>query len=129
VWVSTGLFAIQFALSGVALFLGPPEVVSIIHHLGYPDYFRRLLGLAKLLGVAALVFPLPNATPREWAYAGCTFTCIAAAVSHAMSGDSTARVVSPLVSLSILAASYLLRHRLARAERGARSDQGAQVYG
>jgi hypothetical protein len=121
-WVSTGLFAILFAVSGVMFLLGPPEVVTGFRHLGYPDYFRLLLGFAKLLGVAALVFPLPNPVPREWAYAGFTFTCIAASVSHAMSGDPTARVMSPLLALALLSASYLLRRRVARDVRSATDD-------
>jgi hypothetical protein len=112
--ISTGIFVAIFAISGVLLVLGPQEVVTNIRHLGYPDYFRRLLGLAKLLGVAALVLPLPSPTPREWAYAGFTFTCIAAAVSHAMSGDPTSKVASPLVALALLITSYLLRRRVAR---------------
>jgi hypothetical protein len=122
-WVSTGTFAAIFAVSGALLFLGPQDVVTNIRHLGYPDYFRRLLGLAKLLGVASLVFPLPSPIPREWAYAGFTFTCIAAAVSHAMSGDPTAKVASPLVALALLVTSYVLRRRVARDRALGRGSQ------
>jgi hypothetical protein len=117
VWVSTGLFAAMFALSGALFVVGPPDVVANFRHLGYPDYFRQLLGVAKLLGVAALVLPLPAPGLREWAYAGFTFTCLAAAFSHAMSGDALGKVVPSLFALAILTTSYFLRRRVARDER------------
>ncbi len=119
IWVSTGIFGAQFAFSGVLLFLHPPEVMNVIHHLGYPDYFPRMLGLAKLVGVAALVWPLPSRLPREWAYAGFTFTCIAASLSHALSGDATGKVLAPLVSLTFLIMSYVLRRRVLRSDAAA----------
>lgn len=109
VWVSTGLFAAMFGFSGVMFIAGPPEVVTQLHHLGYPDYFRALLGVAKLLGVAALVFPLPSPTPREWAYAGLTFVCISAFASHLMSGDPAGKAAPPLFALALLLVSYFLR--------------------
>ena len=114
IWLSTALFAAMFTLSGLAFLAGPPEVVTNFHHLGYPDYFRQLLGIAKLLGVAALVLPMPTPTLREWAYAGLTFTCIAAASSHVMSGDSIAKAIPSLLALALLLTSYFLRLRVAR---------------
>jgi hypothetical protein len=116
VWVSTGIFAAQFFFSGVLLCVHPPEVMNVIHHLGYPDYFPRMLGLAKLLGIGALVWPLSSRLPREWAYAGFTFTCVAAFLSHALSGDAAGKVLAPLVSLALLVTSYVLRRRVARSD-------------
>jgi len=118
IWASTGLFSVWFAISGVLFLVGPAEVVTAFRHLGYPDYFRHLLGVAKLLGVAALVLPAPSPTLREWAYAGFAFTCIAAAASHAMSGDPAGKVLGPLLAMGVLMTSYVLRRRVAR-ERAA----------
>jgi hypothetical protein len=87
--------------------------VTIFRHLGYPDYFRQLLGVAKLLGVAALVAPMPNPTLREWAYAGFAFTCIGAAVSHVMSGDPIGKAIGSSLALALLLTSYFLRRRAA----------------
>jgi hypothetical protein len=115
IWLSTGFFALMFALSGVAFLAGPADVVTSFRQLGYPDYFRELLGVAKLLGVAALVGPVPSRTLREWAYAGFTFTCIAAAVSHVMTGDPAGKVMGPLFALALLLTSYFLRRRAALA--------------
>lgn len=110
--ITTGLFAAMFAFSGVMFIVGPAEVATSFRHLGYPDYFRQFLGVAKVLGVAALVFPPPSSVLREWAYAGFTFTCIGAATSHVMSGDPTAKAVGPLFALALLIASYFLRRRI-----------------
>jgi hypothetical protein len=117
IWVSTGLFSAMFALSGAMFIAGPAEVVANFRHLGFPDYFRELLGIAKLLGVAALLLPLPYPTLREWAYAGFTFVCISASVSHLLSGDPIGKVVPPLFALALLLTSYFLRRRTARTER------------
>jgi hypothetical protein len=113
IWLSTGLFSLMFALSGAAFLVGPAGVVTIFRHLGYPDYFRQLLGVAKLLGVAALALPMPNPTLREWAYAGFAFTCIGAAASHLMSGDPIGKAIGSLFALALLLTSYLLRRRAA----------------
>jgi len=113
-WASTGLFSLMFTLSGVLFLAGPAEVVASFRHLGYPDCFRHLLGIAKLLGVAALLVPPPSPVLREWAYAGFAFTCIAAAASHLMSGDGPVKVVGPVLAMGLLLTSYVLRRRVAR---------------
>src|SRR5882672_9675447 len=67
--VTTGVFAVILAISRVAYLIDPPPIVAPMRSLGYPDYFRSLLGVVKLLGAAALILPsMPRL--REWAYAG-----------------------------------------------------------
>jgi hypothetical protein len=110
-WVPTGLIALFMAMSAVPDVLRVEGAVTIIHHLGYPDYFLTLIGVAKLLGVAALLAPVPR-TLREWAYAGRTFDLMGAAFSHASSGDPSGNVITPLVALAVLHVSYWTwRHR------------------
>ena len=79
-----------------------------MRHLGYPDYLRPLLGIAKLLGAAALITP-GRPKLREWAYAGFTFDLLGALASHALSGDSVAHAAPALFALALLIASYSLR--------------------
>jgi len=106
---TTGLFAAIMAISGVLYVVGPAPIVAGIRELGYPDYFRQLLGLAKIAGAAALVMRGPR-TLREWAYAGFTFELIAAIVSHALRGPFA--LAAPAVfALALLLASYSLRRR------------------
>jgi hypothetical protein len=112
--VTTGVFALMLAASGALYLIGPAPVVAGIHRLGYPDYFRQLLGIAKIAGAFALVFPGLRAL-REWAYAGFTFNLIAAIASHVLSGDG--RHAGPAVfALALLVVSYSLRRRIRQEE-------------
>jgi len=106
-WIATGLISLMMALSAYIYLSHAPTAVEGFAHLGYPPYFANLLGVAKLLGVCALLFPgLPLL--KEWAYAGFTFTFIAAVVSHLESGDGP-KALAPVVALAVLALSYFLR--------------------
>jgi hypothetical protein len=58
-WVTTGLLALFMAKSGWA-YLTQDAVRVECHRLGFPDYFRVELALAKFLGVAALLAPVPS---------------------------------------------------------------------
>ncbi len=69
-----------------------------------------MLGIAKVLGVVALVIPWAPRLLREWAYAGFAIATLSAAVSHAASGDPAARIVMPLVALVLLVISRSLWH-------------------
>lgn len=122
-WLTTGLFALVMTVSGVLYLAGPRAVVDGVHHLGYPDYFRTLLGIAKLLGVAAILGARSRRTLREWAYAGFTFDLVAAFFSHAIRGDGRASVF-PLVLLAVLASSYLLWHRRRGRSEATATEQG-----
>jgi hypothetical protein len=79
--------------------------------LGYPLYFLKLLGVAKILGAVALVGPHVRVL-REWAYAGFVLELVAAVASHAAMGDA-AHVPLPVVMLGVLLVSYALRRRIA----------------
>lgn len=109
-WLTTGLFALGMSFSAYLELSQAPEMLKGFEHLGYPVYLLSILGIAKLLGVAALLYPrLPRL--KEWAYAGFTFDLIGASASHAFSGDPAANVISPLVFLGVLTVSYLLYHQ------------------
>lgn len=109
-WIFTILLVLPLLGSGVGFCIAPPPVVSGITHLGYPAYLIPFLGIAKLLGVAAILagrFP----KVKEWAYAGFVFDLIGAAYSHIRSGDR-AEALAPLVILSFAVLSYLFWKRL-----------------
>jgi uncharacterized membrane protein YphA (DoxX/SURF4 family) len=76
-------------------------------HLGYPAYFANLLGVAKLLGVCALLAPR-SARIKEWAYAGFAIVIVSASYSHLNSGDGL-KALEPLITLAALAVSYWAR--------------------
>jgi uncharacterized membrane protein YphA (DoxX/SURF4 family) len=76
-------------------------------HLGHPAYFANLLGVAKLLGVCALLVP-GFARIKEWAYAGFAITILSASYSHLFSGDGL-QSLEPLARLATLVVSYWTR--------------------
>lgn len=104
-WIPTVLFSLAMGMGGVMDILRSPEVMEGIKHLGYPDYFPLWLGIAKVLGVVALLAPVPR-TLKEWAYAGFTFELLAASISHASVGDPINNIVTPLIFIGILGLSY-----------------------
>jgi hypothetical protein len=108
---TTWAFALLMAVSGVAYLAGAAPAVATMHDLGYPPYFLKLLGPAKVLGALALVGPRVPVL-REWAYAGFTFDLIAAIVSHAAVGEP-ARLPLPIIMLGLLFTSYALRRLVA----------------
>jgi len=80
-WIFTILFA------GLMLYTALPDVtvskqsVDFTHGLlGYPKYFIPFIGTAKVLGIIAILIPLPPRL-KEWAYAGLFFDITAAAYS------------------------------------------------
>ena len=84
-WIVTALFCLQIGFTAYAQ-LRLPQVAEMFTHLGFPDYFRVELSLAKLLGVAVLLAPVP-ARLKEWAYAGFAFTLASALIAHCSVGD------------------------------------------
>jgi len=107
-WVATGLLGFAFAAGGLGDLSRSPEVMEGMTHLGYPAYFATILGAWKVLGAVALLVPrFPRL--KEWAYAGIIFDLTGAAASHAASGDSVGKVITPLVLVAIAAASWALR--------------------
>jgi DoxX-like family len=104
-WIATILFVLPLAWSAVLYFTEAPKMVETMTHLGYPLYFMKILGTAKLLGVAALLYPgFPRL--KEWAYAGFTFDLIGAFCSHLASGDPIYIALVPIGFLALLAISY-----------------------
>jgi hypothetical protein len=60
-------------------------VAEAFAHLGFVDYFRVELSLAKFVGVLLLVAPVPRL--KEWAYAGFAITLGSALIAHLSVGD------------------------------------------
>jgi DoxX-like protein len=107
--LATPTFLVLMTLSGALYLVSPPPLLHAMEPLGYPAYFLRLLGVAKLLGVVALVLP-GRPLLKEWAYAGFTFDLLAALASHLVTGTGT-HAPPALVALVLLLTSYRFAHR------------------
>ncbi len=108
-WTFTVLVALMTAFAGIMYFVDP-EIALGFQHLGFPDFFRQELGIAKLIAAVALMLPMVPAWVKEWAYAGLAITFISAFIAHtAVDGLGTA--TAPLISLALLVASYVFLHK------------------
>jgi uncharacterized membrane protein YphA (DoxX/SURF4 family) len=108
-WVTTVIVALMMLYSFYA-YLTQAAVQQGFHHLGFPDYFRVELAIAKLIGAILLVAPI-GARFKEWAYAGFTITFISAFIAHTASGDPVNYRAMPLIFLVLLIVSYVTYHK------------------
>ena len=106
--VTTVWVAGVMTVTGVLSIAHTKNMMEGFAHLGYPAYFANLLGVAKLLGVCALLLP-GLARVKEWAYAGFAIVIVSASYSHLSSGDGL-KALEPLATLAALAISYWARH-------------------
>ena len=83
-----------------------------ISHLGYPDYFRVMLTVFKVIGALVLILPQIKMRFKEWAYVGFGIDFICAAASHWVVDGFDGNVIFPLVAFVLLAVSYVSYHRL-----------------
>lgn len=111
-WIATGLIGAMMLFSGFNYFANP-KVAEGFQFLGFPDYFRVELGIAKLVGALALLIPAVPRRVKEWAYAGFTFNLISAAVAHIAKGDVSGSM-SPIIMLAVLIVSWAFVDRQAK---------------
>ena len=123
-WIATGLFCLAMTAGGTMNLLRADIQKESIEALGYPEYLMTILGVAKLLGVIALLIPGAPLL-KEWAYAGFTFDLLGAAASHAFVGDAAMEIVLPFIILGISAVSYWLRPSSRRLRPVAPSKEAA----
>jgi hypothetical protein len=109
-WTATGLLALMMVLTAYS-YLTSNDMRLAFQHLGYPDYFRVELAIAKLGGAALLLAPVSR-TVKEWTYAGFAITFIAAFIAHMASGDPVVSRVMPFVFLAVLGISYYMYRKI-----------------
>jgi len=105
-YIATGLISIAMAFSTYA-YLTKPELKEAFQHLGFPDYFRIELALAKLLAAIALWIPIRLV--RETAYIGLSISFVSAVIAHIAVHDSVGHILYPVFVLAILILSYITR--------------------
>ena len=110
-WISTVLI---FLFEGVmpALTSNMQLAIDGIRHLGYPDYFRVMLTVFKVIGALVLILPFFKGRYKEWAYAGFGITFIAATVSHCVIDGMNFQSLFPMIIFAILAVSYYCYNKL-----------------
>ncbi|MVN20756.1 DoxX family protein [Mucilaginibacter arboris] len=109
-WISTGLFCAFLLLTSIS-YLTDPKFVDIFKHLGFPQYFRVELAVAKILGVLILLLPKIKPKYKEWAYAGFGITLISGLIAHFNSSDSVGYIINVLFWFALLVISYSYWHK------------------
>jgi uncharacterized membrane protein YphA (DoxX/SURF4 family) len=109
-WIVTSLMAAFMLMASIPDILRIPQAVEVFTHLGYPTYLLPFIGVAKMLGVIAVLAPGFRRL-KEWAYAGLIFDLIGALYSHLAVGDPPSAWGFPSVGLTLVAGSYLLYRR------------------
>ena len=130
-WIVTVLFVLPQAWAAFQYLLEAPRMAATISDLGYPTYFMKILGAAKLLGIAAILTGL-SAGLKEWAYAGFTFDVCGAFASHVSVGDPAWVALVPLAFLVVQLTSYAMwkrinSHQAARRRRYLPSERPRQL--
>jgi hypothetical protein len=112
-WISTGLFCAFILTSAIPNILSSKEWVAIFQQLGYPLYMLPFLGVAKLLGVIALLVPgFPRI--KEWAYAGLFFDLVGATYSALAAGGFDPMMLTMAVPFGLGTLSYLYHLKQSR---------------
>jgi uncharacterized membrane protein YphA (DoxX/SURF4 family) len=112
-WIITGLFSFMMVGSAIPDIISDPVAVEGFTKMQMPLYLLPFLGIAKVLGVAAILIP---GYPRikEWAYAGLVFDLIGATYAIIASNQPGSSWVFMGVPLLLAAGSYILYHKKLR---------------
>lgn len=104
-WVFTGLFAFAMLGSAIPDIMVVPMAVQGFKEMGYPIYLIPFLGVAKLLGVIAILVPgFPRI--KEWAYAGLFFDLLGATYSVYSIGKPISDWIPMVMLLLVGVGSY-----------------------
>lgn len=109
-WIFTALFAVFMTFSSLPDAALSKDAITFMAHLGYQPYFVRFIGVAKLLGVIAILVP---GYPRikEWAYAGLFFDLIGATYSIIATDGLQPAETFMLLPVGLLLLSYAFYHK------------------
>lgn len=104
-WTMTGIVALMMIFSA-AMYMTNPEIAANFAKMGFQDFFRVELAIAKVIGAIVLLIPMFPTRIREWAFAGFAITFISAFIAHISVGDPTSAAVMPLIMLAFLSVSH-----------------------
>jgi len=110
-WTFTGLFGAFMLFSAIPDIIVVPDAVAFVtNKLGYPVYIIPFLGVAKALGVVAILVPgFPRI--KEWAYAGIFFDLVGATYSGIAMDGLQPSMAFMLLPFGLGALSYIYYHK------------------
>jgi hypothetical protein len=109
-WVTTGIFGAFMMFSAIPDIMMVPDAVAFMTKLGYPEYFIPFIGVAKALGVIAILVPgFPRL--KEWAYAGLFFDLVGATYSNICVDGFQPGIAFMILPFAFLFLSYSFYHK------------------
>jgi len=120
-WIFTILFAGFMLFSAIPDIMNTKEAQDIVGKmLGYPTYIIPFIGVAKALGVIALLVPgFPRV--KEWAYAGFTIDLLGAWYSGIAAATAAGQSITPsffmVLPIGVMIVSYIYWHKLQKGKR------------
>lgn len=103
-WIPSILLAAMTAMSTYVYFSDVNNMMANYQALGYPDYLVYFNGIAKILGIGAILTPAASKTLKEWAYAGLCYVYILGGLAHVMINDG--QQIGAIIALVLLSLSY-----------------------
>lgn len=107
-WIATLWLALGMVSTGIVQIIKMEEEVANFTKLGYPTYLMTIIGIAKMLGVIAILSP-KFPILKEWAYAGFTYTMMGAIISHIVVQDEVSSLFGPTLLLVLTFISWYFR--------------------
>lgn len=108
-WIFTVLVVLFMGVGAITDTVKATAAVDLFKHLGYPEYLLPFLGIAKIIGVIAILIPgIPRI--KEWAYAGLIFD-LTGAVYSTIAVDGFMPGLGFLPGYIIIAGSYIYYHK------------------
>ena len=87
-WVTKIFISFFIFFSAYFSFTHPTD----LQLLGFPDYFRIELVIAKCIGGTLLLIPQTGRYVKEWIYAGFCICMVSAFIAHACSHDPASKL-------------------------------------
>lgn len=93
-------------------YLTNEEIKGAFVHLGFPNYFRIELAIAKIIGSIVLLIPTIPKSIKGLAYLGFTITFVSAFIAHLSSDDPMLTAIMPLIFSGVLLVSYIYGNKI-----------------
>ena len=113
--VTTSGVALLSLITGLGNLVPFPHIASDLAHLGYPPYFRIILGTWKIIAAIVIAIPMKGWI-KDLAYMGILLDLSGAAASRLAVGDGAIKIFIPLILSAWVVVSWFgFRTRLVRA--------------
>jgi hypothetical protein len=108
-WLLTGAIA-SFML--FAAWYAEAHKVEFTQRLGFPEYFRTELTIAKIIGAIVLLIPQTPPRIREWVYVGFSICLISAFIAKYNTGYPVSGLMEPLFTFILMLAAIFYLNKL-----------------